>query len=292
MRAAGAGSAAPALSSAAAASASNASQVEFGSAEPGYPCPIERVPAWSVPRVFTAHTIANIGLRRQEQNMKLSREITAVIPTLNAAATLPATLAALGPLRGNHGRRRRQHRRHGDDRRDAGCADRGLGAGQGSATRGRHRGGDGGVAAAAARRHAADPRLADRGRGAYAPTGRSKAGYFRFLLDSADPRARRLERLVAWRCRVLALPYGDQGLLIHRRPCVSAGGMRPLPLMEDVDLIRRLGRRRLVGLAAGAVTSAAKWERDGWYRRSGRNLLCLSLWLLGVPPARIARIYE
>ena len=119
-----------------------------------------------------------------------------------------------------------------------------------------------------------------------------KAAYFRFVLDSADPRARRLERLVAWRCRVLALPYGDQGLLIHRDTLRCAGGMRPLPLMEDVDLIRRLGRRRLVGLTAGAVTSAAKWERDGWYRRSCRNLLCLSLWFLGVPAGRIARIYR
>jgi hypothetical protein len=61
--------------------------------------------------------------------------------------------------------------------------------------------------------------------------------------------------------------------------------------MEDVDLIRRLGRHRLIGLNARALTSAAKWERDGWYRRSCRNLLCLSLWLLGVPPGRIARIY-
>jgi len=118
-----------------------------------------------------------------------------------------------------------------------------------------------------------------------------KAAFFRFVLDSADPRARRLERLVAWRCRVLALPYGDQGLLIHRDVLCGAGGMRPLPLMEDVDLIRRLGRRQLAGLQAGAVTSAAKWERDGWYRRSCRNLLCLALWHVGVPPGRIARIY-
>ena len=118
-----------------------------------------------------------------------------------------------------------------------------------------------------------------------------KAAYFRFVLDSADPRARRLERLVAWRCRALALPYGDQGLLIHRDVLRRAGGMRPLPLMEDVDLISRHGPHPLVGLSPRAVTSAAKWERDGWYRRSCRNLLCLSLWHLGVPPKRIARIY-
>jgi rSAM/selenodomain-associated transferase 2 len=119
-----------------------------------------------------------------------------------------------------------------------------------------------------------------------------RAGYFRFALNSADPRARRLEHFVAWRCRVLALPYGDQGLLIHRDLLRGVGGIRPLPLMEDVDLVRRLGRRRLVALDAAAITSAAKWERDGWLRRSARNLCCLSLWFAGVAPHRIARIYR
>ena len=118
-----------------------------------------------------------------------------------------------------------------------------------------------------------------------------RAGYFRFALDSDDPRARRLERLVAWRCRVLALPYGDQGLLIHRDLLAAVGGIRPLPLMEDVDLVRRLGRRRLVALDAAAITSAAKWQRQGWYRRSLRNLACLALYFAGVPPRLIARLY-
>ena len=118
-----------------------------------------------------------------------------------------------------------------------------------------------------------------------------RAAYFRFTLDSPDPRARRLERAVAWRCRALALPYGDQGLLIARDVLDKAGGVRPLPLMEDVDLVRRLGRHRLAALAVDAVTSAARWERDGWRRRSARNLACLALWAAGVPPSWIARLY-
>ncbi len=81
--------------------------------------------------------------------------------------------------------------------------------------------------------------------GAHMVASPGHAGYCRFRLDSDDRRARRLERLVAWRCRVFALPYGDQGLLIHRDLLRATGGIRPLPLMEDVDLIRRLGRRRL-----------------------------------------------
>lgn len=123
------------------------------------------------------------------------------------------------------------------------------------------------------------------------PDNRARAGYFRFALDDASPQARRLERLVAWRCRALALPYGDQGLLLSRSLYRAVGGVRPLPLMEDVDLVRRLGRARLVPLAAAAVTSAEKWRRDGWWRRSARNLLCLSLWYAGVPPRLIRRVY-
>jgi rSAM/selenodomain-associated transferase 2 len=118
-----------------------------------------------------------------------------------------------------------------------------------------------------------------------------RAHHFRFALDDGAPAARRLERAVAWRCRVLALPYGDQGLLIHRDLLDAVGGMRPLPLMEDVDLVRRLGRARLAALPADAVTSAARWRRDGYLRRSARNILCLTLWFAGVPPRIILRLY-
>jgi rSAM/selenodomain-associated transferase 2 len=118
-----------------------------------------------------------------------------------------------------------------------------------------------------------------------------RAGYFRFVLASPDARARRLERFVTWRCRVLGLPYGDQGLLIHRDLLAAVGGVKPLPLMEDVDLVRRLGRWRLRLLDADAVTSAARWERQGYLCRSARNLFCLSLWFVGVPPRIIRRLY-
>ena len=89
----------------------------------------------------------------------------------------------------------------------------------------------------------------------------------------------------------MALPYGDQGLLIARSLLAEVGGIRPLPLLEDADLVRRLGRRRLVALPVDAVTSPAKWERDGWTRRSLRNVACLALWYAGVPPRVIARLY-
>jgi len=120
----------------------------------------------------------------------------------------------------------------------------------------------------------------------------TRAGYFQFALDSTNPRARRLEKWVAWRCRTFGLPYGDQGLLIARSLLEHYGGIRSLPLMEDVDFVRRLGRGRLVPLDAIALTSAGKWERDGWSRRSARNLMCLCLWFVGVPPRIIEKLYR
>ena len=120
---------------------------------------------------------------------------------------------------------------------------------------------------------------------------KTRAGYFRLRFDDTHPKARRLERIVAWRSRVLGLPYGDQGLLIHRSLYDAAGGFRPMPLMEDVDLVRRIGRSIVVALDAEIVTSAARYRREGWWRRSARNLCCLMLYFCRVPPRMIAKLY-
>lgn len=117
------------------------------------------------------------------------------------------------------------------------------------------------------------------------------AAYFRLALDSPLAAARRVERLAAWRARCFALPYGDQGLLISRGLYDKVGGYPRWPLMEDVALIRRLGRARLEALPATILTSAARYEREGWWRRPLRNLSCLALYFLGASPTWIARRY-
>jgi rSAM/selenodomain-associated transferase 2 len=118
-----------------------------------------------------------------------------------------------------------------------------------------------------------------------------RAGYFALALDDDAPAARRLERLVAWRCRMLALPYGDQGLLISRKLYDGIGGYKPIPLMEDIDIARRIGRARLRPVGATITASALRYQRDGYWRRPLHNLFCLSLYFLGVPPARIVKLY-
>jgi rSAM/selenodomain-associated transferase 2 len=228
--------------------------------------------------------------RRVNEVKNKNRTLTVVIPALNAAESLPRTLAALGET-------------------EVVVVDGGSwdATAEVARVRGsrvvvapRGRGGQLAAGIAAARGDwllllHADTVLApgwDAAARAHMARGAGRAAYFRFALDSADPRARRLERRVAWRCRALGLPYGDQGLLISRTLLDAVGGMRPLPVMEDVDLVRRIGRARLVALPVGAVTSAARWEREGWRRRSLRNLGCLALWFAGVPPRTILRLYR
>lgn len=128
---------------------------------------------------------------------------------------------------------------------------------------------------------------------ANAVTPGAVGGWFRFALDDQAWQARVLERGVALRVRLLRLPYGDQGLFLHRRAWTALGGFRDLPLMEDVDLVRRLTRLGpVVELPCAIATSPRRWHRDGWFRRSGRNLALLGLYFLGVPTARLARWYQ
>jgi rSAM/selenodomain-associated transferase 2 len=123
------------------------------------------------------------------------------------------------------------------------------------------------------------------------PENSRRAGFFRFALDDGRKRAKLLEWLVALRVGLLGLPYGDQGLLISRDFYRQIGGFRPLPLMEDVDIVQRIGRRRLVRLPVKAVTSAERYVNDGYLLRPLRNLCCLALYFLRAPLPLIVRLY-
>ena len=126
---------------------------------------------------------------------------------------------------------------------------------------------------------------------AHVQTRPGRAGYFTLRFDTQGQMARIVAGWANLRAALFALPYGDQGLLISRALYDQAGGYRPIPLMEDVALVRRIGRRRLARLGAGAVTSTARYGADGWLRRGWRNLTTLALYFLGVAPERLVRRY-
>lgn len=121
--------------------------------------------------------------------------------------------------------------------------------------------------------------------------GPGPAATLRLRIDDPAWQARLVERGVDLRVRLLGLAYGDQGLLIHRDLYAAIGGYADMPLMEDVAIMKRLGKSRRVTLDGYAVTSAVRWHRRGWIRQTALNLACISLYHLGYPAERIAGLY-
>lgn len=117
------------------------------------------------------------------------------------------------------------------------------------------------------------------------------AAAFQFALDDVGFLPRVVEGGVQLRCFLFRLPYGDQGLVIPRRLYNAIGGFKPMPLMEDVDIIHRLGRSRTIILRSRAVTSAVRFSRDGYFMRVLRNWTCLTMYYARFPSRTIARVY-
>lgn len=127
------------------------------------------------------------------------------------------------------------------------------------------------------------------------PGADDRAFYFRFALDDDHPGARRVERWVARRCRNANLPYGDQGLALPRDLYEKLEGFAPMRLMEDVNFVTRIkhrcGPESLIELDAVALTSAARYRRDGYWVRPARNALCRMMYFAGFPLRTIAKVY-
>jgi rSAM/selenodomain-associated transferase 2 len=119
-----------------------------------------------------------------------------------------------------------------------------------------------------------------------------KAAYFKLAFDQSSAGARRVAKLANMRAKTFGLPYGDQGLLITRALYNQIGGFSDIPLMEDVDIVRRLGRSRLIGLAAIAQTSGEKFAKGGWWATPIRNLMLIAAYRIGVSPYVLARWYK
>ncbi|MDJ1007897.1 MAG: TIGR04283 family arsenosugar biosynthesis glycosyltransferase [Paracoccaceae bacterium] len=118
-----------------------------------------------------------------------------------------------------------------------------------------------------------------------------RAGYFALAFRAAGFAPRIVETWGNLRARLAGLPYGDQGLLVSRALLDAVGGVPQMPLMEDVALARAL-KGRLRALPGTARTSAVRYEREGWVRRSFANAATMAGYLAGVPPERLARRYR
>jgi len=115
------------------------------------------------------------------------------------------------------------------------------------------------------------------------------AGAFRLAIGGGARSLRVIESLVHWRSTALGMPYGDQALFLTAEVFRRVGGFPELPIMEDLELTRRLkplGRIRIA--TEPVVTSARRWHEGGVWRTTLLNQLCLAGYLAGVPADRVA----
>ena len=116
--------------------------------------------------------------------------------------------------------------------------------------------------------------------------------------DLGFPSARIAFRVIAaaasLRSRLTRVPFGDQALFFRRAYFERIGGYRDIPLMEDVELMGRIRRRGdpITIIAKPVLTSPRRWEAEGLLRCTLRNWLLQGLYLLGVPPGRLAEYYR
>jgi uncharacterized protein len=119
------------------------------------------------------------------------------------------------------------------------------------------------------------------------------AGAFRLRLDTPLRGLRMVERLANWRSRHLQMPYGDQGLFLRAELFRALGGFADISIMEDFELVQRLRQRgRVVTLPLAVVSSARRWQSLGIWRTTLINQAVIVAYCWGVKPSRIAGWYR
>ncbi len=118
-------------------------------------------------------------------------------------------------------------------------------------------------------------------------------GAFRLSIFPPTPTLNLVAHLANLRSRILKMPYGDQALFMRRKDYFRVGGFKDLPIMEDVDLVRRLNGIGRFKLAQGKVTtSARRWEKERLIRTTLRNWSFMIRYFLGAKPEDLHRSYS
>lgn len=117
-------------------------------------------------------------------------------------------------------------------------------------------------------------------------------GRFDVSLSGSGLAFRLIGSMINLRSRLTGVASGDQGIFMARATFDALGGYAPIPLMEDLELCRRLKRlARPQCLRPPLSTSSRRWERGGVWRT------VLLMWRLrlayycGTNPEQLARRY-
>jgi hypothetical protein len=124
--------------------------------------------------------------------------------------------------------------------------------------------------------------------------GRHVAGAFDLGIDSDRLILRYIAARARLRSRLNRIPYGDQAIFMRKAYFDAIGRFREIPIMEDVDLMRRIKNRgdRIFILRERVRTSPRRWETEGAIYTTLRNQILLGLYYLGVSPEKLSTFYS
>ena len=124
--------------------------------------------------------------------------------------------------------------------------------------------------------------------------GRHVAGAFDLGIRTERRIFRITEKYVALRTRMTRVPFGDQAIFIRKNYFNSIGGYKDIPLMEDVELMKRIRKRgdKIFIIPEQVMTSARRWEQEGILYGTLRNWALQLSYALGVPAERLAKWYR
>jgi rSAM/selenodomain-associated transferase 2 len=118
-------------------------------------------------------------------------------------------------------------------------------------------------------------------------------GRFDVRLDDSHPLWVLIGALISLRSRISRTGTGDQAIFARKKIFDSLGGFPDMPICEDLDFARRLKRAGHVAcLRSKVITSARRWRQGGIMRTAMRMWIIRSLYLAGVSPKRLARMYS
>ena len=117
------------------------------------------------------------------------------------------------------------------------------------------------------------------------------AGAFELAIDGEAKSLRWIELLVKMRSRLFSLPYGDQAIFVSKRAFINSGGFADLPIMEDFEFIKRIGKGIAIAPAT-VTTSGRRWQKLGVWKTTLINQAIIVGYYLGISPTKLSDFYR
>jgi rSAM/selenodomain-associated transferase 2 len=118
-------------------------------------------------------------------------------------------------------------------------------------------------------------------------------GAFTLRIQSSNPLLRMIAAFSTFRSQITRAPYGDQVLFLRKSYFEALGGYSDIPLMEDIELMRRIKKKKgeIIILPTPVITSDRRWKQEGLFYTGLRDILIIFLYGCGTPAEKLAKFY-